>query len=87
MNDDLAMNIHECLMTMRKVNPRLYDVFLMTYAYRMPRFNEYDQSRMLVRKGICETLGVCDKTYRNLLQEAESALSVSLVCMNYLILP
>lgn len=87
MNDDLAMNIHECLMTMRKVNPRLYDVFLMTYAYRMPRFNEYDQSRILVRKGICETLGVCDKTYRNLLQEAESALSVSLVCMNYLTLP
>lgn len=87
MGDDEAMLIHECLMTMRKVKPRLYDVFLMTYAYRMPKFNEYDKDRLLVRKGICETLAIGEKTYRNLLQEAKSALSVSLVCMNYLVLP
>lgn len=87
MSDDLAMRIHECVVVMRKVNPRIYDVFMMTYAYRMPQSNEYDARGLLARQGICEVLGIGEKTYRNLLKEAEAALSVSLVCMNYLTLP
>lgn len=87
MGDDEAMAIHDCLMTMRQVKPILYDVFLMTYAYKMPKFNEYDKDRILVRKGICDVLEIGEKTYRILKNEAKSALSIALVCMNVLDIP
>lgn len=80
--DDEAMVIHDCLIKMRLFKPLLYDVFIMTYAYRMPRFNEYDENHKLVRRGICETLEINKDKYNALKNEAKSALSLSLVCLN-----
>lgn len=57
-SDELAMQIHDCVITMRKVSPELYDIFMATYAYRMPWRNEYDRNRVIVRQGICETFDI-----------------------------
>ncbi|MCX2960318.1 antiterminator Q family protein [Rodentibacter caecimuris] len=33
-SDDLGMQINECMLIMHKVNPELYDVFMLTYVDR-----------------------------------------------------
>ncbi len=50
-NDDLALQIEQCLLVMRKVTPELYDLFMATYAYRLPIYTELDRDRVPVKLG------------------------------------
>lgn len=79
MSDDLAMAIHDCVIALRKISPELYDVFMATYAYRLPKKNEYDRNHVLLRKGIYEIFGISSTTYEKLLFAAEKSLALALV--------
>ncbi|QEH22041.1 hypothetical protein [Histophilus somni] len=77
-NEDLAMEFERCVLIMQKVTRELYDVFMVTYVYRLPLRNEYDKRRILIRKGICETLDISETTYKKYLYTAETSLKLML---------
>lgn len=77
-SEDLALKIEECLLVMRKVTPDLYELFMATYAYRLPLYNEYDRNRALVKMGILERFGIGRRTYFERLKIAETSLMLML---------
>lgn len=77
-NDDLALQIEQCLLVMRKVTPELYDLFMATYAYRLPLYTEYDSDRVPVRYGILELFNISKAQYFNQMKIAETSLKLML---------
>ena len=77
-NDDLALQIEQCLLVMRKVTPELYDLFMATYAYRLPLYTEYDSARVPVRYGILELFNISKAQYFNQMKIAETSLKLML---------
>ncbi|MFZ7342927.1 hypothetical protein [Avibacterium volantium] len=77
-SESLAEEIERCVLVMRKATPELYDLFMATYAYRLPLYNEYDLNRALVRMGILERFGIGRRTYFERLKIAETSLILML---------
>ncbi|MFZ7141585.1 hypothetical protein ACLSY0_00255 [Avibacterium avium] len=77
-SEPLAEEIEHCVLVMRKATPELYDLFMATYAYRLPLYNEYDRNRALVRMGILERFGIGRRTYFERLKIAETSLMLML---------
>ncbi|WAX71603.1 hypothetical protein [Gallibacterium anatis] len=77
-SEDLALKIEECLLVMRKVTPDLYELFMATYAYRLPLYTEYDSDRVPVRYGILELFNISKAQYFNQMKIAETSLKLML---------
>lgn len=77
-SEDLALKIEECLLVMRKVTPDLYELFMATYAYRLPLYTEYDSDRVPVRIGLLERFGISRTYYFDQLKIAETSLKLML---------
>lgn len=77
-SEDLALKIEECLLLMRKVTPDLYDLFMATYAYRLPIYTELDRDRVPVRIGLLERFGISRTYYFDQLKIAETSLKLML---------
>ncbi|VGM95181.1 Uncharacterised protein [uncultured Avibacterium sp.] len=77
-SEPLAEEIERCVLVMRKTTPELYDLFMATYAYRLPLYNEYDRNRALVRMGILERFGISKAHYFNQIKIAEISLKLML---------
>ncbi|MFZ7198501.1 hypothetical protein ACLSZW_02145 [Avibacterium avium] len=77
-SEPLAEEIERCVLVMRKTTPELYDLFMATYAYRLPLYNEYDRNRTLVRMGILERFGISKAHYFNQIKIAEISLKLML---------
>ncbi|MEH8023907.1 hypothetical protein P9057_08225 [Gallibacterium anatis] len=77
-SEDLALKIEECLLVMRKVTPDLYELFMATYAYRLPLYTEYDSARVPVRYGILELFNISKAQYFNQMKIAETSLKLML---------
>ena len=77
-SEDLALKIEECLLVMRKVTPDLYDLFIATYAYRLPLYTEYDKDRIPVRYGILELFSIKERAYYTQMKIAETSLKLML---------
>ncbi|MGR6648087.1 hypothetical protein ACU6T4_11395 [Avibacterium paragallinarum] len=77
-SESLAEEIERCVLVMRKATPELYDLFMATYAYRLPLYNEYDRNRALVRMGILERFGIKKTRYFEQMKIAETALKLML---------
>ncbi len=63
---------------MRKVTPELYDLFMATYAYRLPIYTELDRDRVPVRIGLLERFGISRTYYFDQLKIAETSLKLML---------
>lgn len=79
MDDDLAMKIHQCVITLKQVSPELYDIFIATYVYCLPKRNEYDRNGILVRKGIYDTFNISPSTYEKWLFASGKAIALAMV--------
>ncbi|UXN37548.1 hypothetical protein [Avibacterium paragallinarum] len=77
-SESLAEEIERCVLVMRKTTPELYDLFMATYAYRLPLYTEYDRNRVPVRVGILERFGIGRRTYFERLKIAETSLMLML---------
>ncbi|POY44083.1 hypothetical protein C3007_07125 [Avibacterium gallinarum] len=77
-SEPLAEEIERCVLVMRKTTPELYDLFMATYAYRLPLYNEYDHNRALVRMGILERFEIKKTRYFEQMKIAETALKLML---------
>lgn len=77
-SEALAEKIDECVLVMRKVTPELYDLFMATYAYRLPIYTELDRDRVPVRIGLLERFGICKAQYFNQIKIAETSLKLML---------
>ncbi|KAA6207998.1 hypothetical protein [Avibacterium paragallinarum] len=77
-SESLAEEIERCVLVMRKATPELYDLFMATYAYRLPLYTEYDRNRVPVRVGILERFGIGRRTYFERLKIAETSLMLML---------
>ncbi|QDJ13807.1 hypothetical protein CEP45_08170 [Mergibacter septicus] len=74
----LAEEIERCVLVMRKITPELYELFMATYAYRLPVYTEYDRNRVPVRIGILERFGISKAQYFNQIKIAEVSLKLML---------
>lgn len=77
-SETLAEEMERCVLVMRKVTPELYDLFMATYAYRLPLYTEYDRNRVPVRVGILERFGVKKTRYFEQMKIAETSLKLML---------
>ncbi|MEE6042043.1 hypothetical protein ACVND7_11400 [Avibacterium paragallinarum] len=77
-SEPLAEEIERCVLVMRKTTPELYDLFMVTYAYRLPLYTEYDRNRVPVRVGILERFGIKKTRYFEQMKIAETALKLML---------
>ncbi|TYG33340.1 hypothetical protein FW755_12305 [Lonepinella koalarum] len=77
-SDDLAMEIDRCVCVMKKVTPELYDLFMATYAYRLPVYDLRNKYKVVTQRGILMRFGVSKAHYFNLMRVAETSLKLML---------
>ncbi|WKS98754.1 antiterminator Q family protein [Gallibacterium salpingitidis] len=77
-SDDLALQIEQCLLVMSKVTPDLYDLFMATYAYRLPLHTEFDRDYIPVKIGLLERFGISKAQYFIQIRIAETSLKLML---------
>lgn len=77
-NEELALRIERCVLVMRQVTPELYELFMATYAYRLPLYSEYDRNRRPIRTGLLEGFGISKARYFNQIKIAEISLKLML---------
>jgi len=76
--DELAMEIDRCVCVMKKVTPELYDLFMATYAYRLPVYDLRNKYKVVTQRGILTRFGVSKAHYFNLMRVAETSLKLML---------
>lgn len=77
-SEALAEKIEECVLVMHKVTPDLYDLFMATYAYRLPLHTEFDRDHIPVKIGLLERFGISKAQYFIQIRIAETSLKLML---------